>query len=424
MTDDVEAGLRSVLMRAAEQAPQAPGELSTRLVTVSRRRRRARLSGLAAVAAAVVAVGGVGVTWGVAAQPAPSPLGQATTAASVEATSPVSPVEEIAGPSGDLIEKVWPQAVRTVPKDLPGGEKIRPVEFIDDDTLLVTTWGSFERTNALYAYDLGSAALRKIADVPTPEGTVGFATDFTIGAEHVVWWSQRRTGDIDLWAAPLGGGEAKRVAVHNNGKGVEDDGVGIEPPSVTGDGRIVFSYSMQAGVFTVPLGGGTVEPLAGGEGLYLLRWPWIGSVEVERHAHPDTPSFGELVNMETGEKRTAVVHPGEREVRCGLTVCTGLKSDGKAFYRLRDGSQEKEGGLRMSPGGLAYDRFLIATGRGSAGAMRVFLQDLATGTSADLGIEPDKDGSIGYPAIGAHTGRLYSYEVKDKLVLVDFGKIS
>ncbi|MEV6861771.1 sigma factor [Streptosporangium subroseum] len=343
-------------------------------------------------------------------------------------TAAPSPADEVLG-LPDPVEKVWPQAVRKIPATLPNGRAFGVQTFIDDHTLLIQTSSSFEKTDALYAYDMDSAEAHKITDVPTPGKTVLFASDFTVGAGQVVWWTARRidkTEIADLWAAPLSGGEARLVASYQNGKDGKYGNGALDPPAVTGDGKVAFSFRSSDGVFTVPLGGGTVEPVAGAEKYHLLSWPWVGSGGMYNQS--EAAKFAELLNVETGEKRTALVNPGEREVRCGLTVCTGQKDDGKGrgtvFYRLRDGSQEKKLPGSNPIFGLAADRFHSAAFTTEGKLRGVVLYDLATGKSGDLGIRPDRKNGMPFPRPGRGSGRLLDYELKGQIVIIDLSKIT
>ncbi|MFF5207995.1 hypothetical protein [Streptosporangium sp. NPDC000396] len=413
MNDHLEDDLRRALGHASERAPHAPSSLSSHIVTSSRRRRTRAQALVAAVAVAVVA-GGVGVTVrGVQGDPA-SPVVSPTQVPSAEITTP-SPADEQAPEAPDPVEEVWPQAVRKIPAKLPDGRRFQPQGFIDDHTLLVQTQSSFEKADAIYAYDMDSAEVRKIADVPTPRKTVLFASDFTIGAGQVAWWTARKTGDgeiADLWAAPLSGGEARLVASHRNGKSGA-----LDPPAITGDGRIAFSFRQGDGVFTVPLGGGAVEPVAGAEKYHIMSWPWVGSGG--KYNHSEKANFGELLNVETGEKRTVSINPGEWGLRCGVTMCVGRKSGGKPFSRLRDGSQERD--LQDYPMmGLAADRFLTVHLPRPGGQV---LHDLATGKSGDLGIRPNAEGVSVSVQPGRKDGRLVDYPLKGELVIIDLTKI-
>ncbi|WP_440081453.1 TolB family protein [Streptosporangium sp. LJ11] len=430
MNDDLEANLRSALGHASERAPHAPSSLSAHIVARSRRRgtrARALATAAAALAVAVVAGGLAVAVRGAANHPDPT-AADPTAVSSAGTAEPRLPGEVSEIP--DPVEKVWPQAVRKIPALLPDGRELRPHAFIDDHTLLTGTWSSLEKSDALYAYDMDSAKIRKITDIPTPKGTVTFAFDFTIGAGQVVWWTTRNIGDeklADLWAAPLAGGEARLVASHRNGE--EDADEALDPPAVTGDGRIAFSFRESDGVFTVPLGGGAVKPVAGAERHHVMRWPWVGTAGMfdflEETTSAELTALAELLNVETGEKRTAVVNPGELDVQCGLTACIGRKAGGGFFHRLRDGSREKE--LPFVPAHAFGDfvgRFQSSTYRKERKSEGALLHDLVTGRSGDFGVRPGKNGlQIPGPGAGMSGERLISYRLGDQRVVIDLSKI-
>ncbi|WP_248964854.1 TolB family protein [Sphaerisporangium perillae] len=417
--NDLEDTLRRTLGHASEQAPKAPTGLPAFVAARSRRREMRTQALVAAVAVAAVTCGVAVTVRGAGGEAAPVAVNP-TTAPSI-ATGTPPPAEEESLPMPDRVEKVWPQAVRTIPATLPDGRAFNALRFIDDHTLLIETQSGFEKADAIYAYDLDGGGARKIADVPIPAKTVLFPADFSIGEDQVVWWTARKTGGTetaDLWAVPLSGGEARLVASYEHGESGSLDPV----LAVSGD-KIAFSFR-SGGVFTVPLGGGTVEPVAGSEKDHILSWPWVGS----GGAFGDGDAFVEVVNVETGERRTATVNPGERRVRCGLTLCTGEKAaDGTGFYRLRDGTQEKRlpGFAPMS--GLAAERFHSTTFIASGRVRGVVLHDLATGRSGDLGIRPEvRDGgsSMMSPDVRRGDGRLFDYPLDGKIVIIDFSKIS
>lgn len=417
MNDDLEDNLRSALGHASERAPHAPSGLSAHIVTRSRR-RGTRARALAAAVAVAVVAGGLAVTVRGAANPL-DPTADPMAVSSAGSAKPSLPGEVSEIP--DPVEKVWPRAVRKIPAVLPDGRELRPQTFIDDHTLLVETWSSFEKSDAIYAYDMDNAEIRKITDVPTPRKTVTFASNFTIGAGQVAWWTARKSDDgevVDLWTVPLAGGEARLVASYRND---EDVSGLLDPPAVTGDGRIAFSFRGSDGVFSVPLGGGTVKPVAGADRYHVMNWPWVGSGGIFEHAEP---TFTELLNVETGERRTALINPGERDVRCGLIACVGRKADGRTFYRLRDGSREREPSFRLNllPG-RAVDRFHGSTYR-KGERVGSILHDMVTGRSGDLGIHPAEGEGAKLTAPMMGNERLVSYRIGDQIVVIDLGKIN
>ncbi|MET8001249.1 hypothetical protein [Nonomuraea glycinis] len=412
MSKELEDDLRRTLAFASERAPRAPGGLSGQVVARSRGRRM-RVQALVAAVAVVVVAGGVGAVVRAAGDHAAP-----TAVTPVEATG--APSEGIGDPWGrepqtadipDLVDKVWPEAVWRIPGRLPGGQKYQPRHFIDDRTLLLETWESFEKANAIYAYDLVTGRTRKIAAIRTPKGV--YASGYVSGAGHIVYQTVHVIAGESVtrfWSVPIKGGEPTAIETD---KEVKSRGTEL---AVVGD-RVAFSLS-DGGVFTVPLGGGAVTAVQGADRHHLLSWPWVGTPG--DYTPGNEPSFEELLNVETGETSRAVIHPGETNVRCGVTTCVGRKSDRTAFYRLRDGSQERVLDPASSRG-LAADRFVTVHLPRSPGGQT--LNDLVTGKSADLGLRPNAKGqstSI-QPDIG--DGRLVAYELKGKYVIIDLMKI-
>ncbi|MFD1939646.1 hypothetical protein ACFSKW_50130 [Nonomuraea mangrovi] len=417
--NDLETTLRQTLGHAAEQAPHAPATLAVHLEGRHRRgRQRAQAMG-AAAAVVVVAAGTAFVLRGgpEAAGPATS-VGLPTTVASAATTSEATLAEdeEKVLPRPPAIDQVWPAAVRKIPAKLPDGRAYRPELFLDDHTLLIETSSSFEKTDGIYAYDLGTGEVRKIADVPTPKGTVLFASDFTVGDGQVVWWTALKGGTAQLWSAPVTGGESKIVASHQAPVPTEerDNDAALDRLAI-GNGKIMFSFR-SGGVFTVPLGGGTVEPVPGAEKFHVLSWPWVGSGG--EYGPVEGARFDEILNVETGETNTAVTHPGERNVTCDTQICSGEREEGKPFIRSRDGSQQRDlPGTRGPVPPPTGGRFFTTPTRDG-----IVLHDLTTGTSADLGIRPDKKGSMSLPMPEAD-GRLLGYQLGDQYVIVDLSKL-
>ncbi|AWS47180.1 hypothetical protein [Streptosporangium sp. 'caverna'] len=410
MNDDLEDVLRRTLGHASQRAPQAPSNLSSQVMTHSIRRRTRVQTLVAALAVAVVASGAVVTVRGAGDDPAPPVVNPTQAPSSVTATP--SPSGKQAFVTPEPIEKVWPQAVWKIPAKLPGIRKYQPRIFIDDRTLLLETWGSFEKADAIYAYDLDSGQVRKIADIRTPKGV--FSSGYTAGAGRIVWQTVDEVdgnGVTEFWSVPITGGQPTVINTAGPVKGVG------EHLTVVGD-KLAFSL-FEGGVFTIPLGGGTVEPVAGADRHHILRWPWVGTPG--EYAQNHETSFEDLLNVETGETSKAVVRPGEQNVRCGVTTCVGERPGSPSFYRLRDGSQERD-----LPGsafrGLAADRFQTVFSPVPRGGQ--YLIDLVTGESGDLGLSPPgaKGQSI-VVQLGIGDSRLVSYPIKDEHVVIDLAKI-
>jgi hypothetical protein len=149
MTEELETALRRTLKDAAERAPKAPPGIGLEPRGPRQHRGYARMALTAAAVA--VAIGGATV-------------GGRTLLSGTQSSGDAKAVRHPAAASPTLhrpkktkvppMEKVWPKAIHKVPRTLPNGRAFHPRAIIDDHTLLVSTESSFEKTDALYAYDL------------------------------------------------------------------------------------------------------------------------------------------------------------------------------------------------------------------------------------------------------------------------------
>ncbi|MER5643524.1 hypothetical protein [Streptosporangium sp. NPDC002524] len=162
-----------------------------------------------------------------------------------------------------------------------------------------------------------------------------------------------------------------------------------------------------------------MEPVEGGAGMHLLTWPWIGAPGLG--GEPHGASYARILNVETGETRTAVTHPGETIRFCGVTICLGNTAEDESFFRHRDGTAYKSvPGHPFMTTPPSQDRFFTSS-YGDGMLDGVGLYDLSTGASGDLGIRA-KDQSISMPSTDS-TGRLLSYTLGDRLHLIDLTRI-
>ncbi|MFF5264657.1 hypothetical protein ACFY4C_37515 [Actinomadura viridis] len=400
--------LREALERIADQAQPVPG-LAEQAMRRATRRRAARLTAIAA--AAVVVVGGSGA--------AVSVLGFAGAPARPAAQGKPGPLKPIAPGKPVAVEKLWPQAVRTVPGELPDGRPYSPVDQLDDNRLLVRTESGFERTDQLLTYDLTTRQVARVTRVPVPAGSTMFASDFEVGDGHVAWWNSFRRGGrsiIEIWAAPLSGGDARRIAAL--------DGKSDVHRLIIGDGKVFWSLedrnSTSTGVYEAALSGGAARQIPGTTGFQVLAWPWIGG------PGDDWPSTGEgkpgetfhrtlrdLRNGRTTQARLAAIQgPWD----CGITWCLGHKTLPKqwsggnspvpeTYLQRRDGTggrafrdlEGRPGGSRQG-GLLLNDRFLPYTVEESSKAVSWRLYDTQTGEVGQVSVQRGKHG--GYSAIG------------------------
>ncbi|MET7334943.1 hypothetical protein [Nonomuraea sp. NPDC005650] len=433
---DLEDKLSSVLSGAAHRAPQAPAGLVATVKT-RHRRRQARAAAMRAAAAVVLVAGGVGAAVSALdASAEPNPAASAT-------GKPKPPADKIPPP----IEKVWPQAVHKIPAKLPDGRAYYPQLLLDDRTLLVMTGVSDGKRQFLWSYDLGTGRPRQIAEIPPTKGSAIFADGVAAGGGNIVWWaSYKEAGSprvARIWTVPATGGRPRAVTDVPLGNVMKQGH--INGLTVTGS-DVVFAYE-KGGVYRVPLSGGSPQPVKGAERHHILQWPWVG-------IHRGKAIFRELLNVETGERRDAVVKADE-EVRCGVDRCAGVTvryktvkverprdRSGKEikcgdrrcpdttrngtilsrFIRDRDGSHERELPSTFRPGDDAgLDRFFKVMLRGPGNQDVQTLYDADTGRSADLGIRPNAKGGMATPDSGLD--RLMTYSIKNEMYVVDLAAI-
>ncbi|MFC4115703.1 TolB family protein [Nonomuraea zeae] len=434
---DLEDKLSRVLSGAAHhRAPQAQaGLLAT--VKTRHRRRRARTAALRAAAAVVLVAAGVGAAvsaLGASAKPHPA----------VSATGEDEPSADKIPPP---IEQVWPQAVHKIPAKLPDGRAYYPQLLLDEHTLLVMTGVPDGKRQFLWSYDLNSGQPRQIAEIPPTKGSAIFADGVAAGDGNIVWWaSYKEAGSprvARIWTVPTAGGRPRPVTDVPLGNVMKQGH--INGLTVTGS-DVVFAYE-KGGVYRAPLSGGSPQPVKGAERYRILQWPWVG-------VHRGKAIFRELLNVETGERRDAVVKANE-EVRCGVDRCAGVAvrsetvkvkrprdRSGKeikcgthrcpatvetytilrSFVRDRDGSHERELPNNFQLGDDAgLERFFKVKLRGPGNQPVLTLYDADTGRSADLGIRPNAKETMAIPDGGLD--RLMTYPIKNEMYVLDLAAI-
>ncbi|GAA4087806.1 hypothetical protein [Nonomuraea soli] len=352
---------------------------------------------LAAAAVAVVAGGGAWVA-GTGAQ-APRPAGMAGPAVAQVAVIPDA-------------QSLWPRAVHRVPRTLPEGGQVVPRLLLDSTTLLFTAESSFERADALLTYDLASGRVTRLADIPVPEGSTVFASDFAAGDGEVVWWTARKGREgalVEIWRVPVSGGTAE-VALSMTAR----DRSGYPTALAVADKKIVYSLGA-GGVYR----GTRLVP--GTEGRYLLNWPWIGSPGPRPHGDG---SFASVRNLRTGQTREAATAAAGKIVACGFTKCLHAAEQGRSSTLVAaDGSSTP---LPIVAGGvprrLLKDRFL-ATAAPEAGRRRPVLWDVDRGVAGALG--PAKGPAEPFEGAWAMPdGRTVGLKLDKEWVIVDLEAIS
>ncbi|GAB2865073.1 hypothetical protein GCM10027176_78520 [Actinoallomurus bryophytorum] len=402
MTEELETALARTFKNAAERAPKAPLGIGLE----PRTRRAPRGYSRMALTAAAVAVAVGGATLGGRTLLSGAHSSGTTARHPSAAASPAlhRPKKAKVPP----IQQVWPKAAHQIPDTLPNGHAFRPEAFVDDHTLLVSTESSFEKSNALYAYDLRTHHTRLITQVVTPPKTKMFASNITVGDGYAGW---ALAGDYgtEIWAAPLTGGQAHLVTRTNT-----------RPPSqlTISGGKAIWSAHVTGGVYQAPIGGGAAHEVPGSRSMYILAWPWIGSPPGQVASPKKGVVFAKIKNVLTGETRSATL-TDQASWKCGLTWCTGEGPNFVTEVQRRDGSgrQAIPSGDSTSAIPPILDRFVITFPSG--GTIAVY--DLRTGRIGDLRTSPRKNNAYLVPQDPAN--RLYTAFTAGGYVVVDLGAI-
>ncbi|MEV4582584.1 hypothetical protein AB0K16_56155 [Nonomuraea jabiensis] len=269
---------------------------------MAKRRRRVRRRAKGALAAACAA----GLGWGVlvAWPAAPGAVGTAK-------------------PGRNAVERVWPQAVFTMPGHF------RPLAAISATEVLV--WAE---PGALEVYDAGSRRSRMVAaPAQAPQ-------HLAVDRERVLWLA-----DGVAWVAPLRtSGQARKVG--------SIPGENVDRIALAGQ-DVVWSAPLD-GVWRMRIGGGAPERVAASKGLQLVEWPWATDEPLDVRTNPTR-----VVNLQTG--KTIKIHPaaGVEGLRCGPTWCAGTRGE-DAIVQRSDGSWNR---VRQGLRGYPYqDRFFAGSG--------------------------------------------------------------
>ncbi|GAA0555913.1 hypothetical protein [Actinomadura livida] len=378
MTDDLDRALRGTLTTAARKAPPAEPGLLQRIEAGHRRRRRRRAS--AAALAAAVVLGGTGAAGGL--------MRSGEDAPPVAAPGKLKPVSRAALGAPVKVREQWPDAVRSIPGELPNGRELHPVDLLDGGTLVGATWSSLQKPDELWSYDLDTQKAAVITDIVVPRGSKIYASDITVGGGQVVWWLSYRVegrDTVEIWGAPVAGGAARKVT------GMRGDSVS----TLLIDGDTVV-WGMEDAVYRVPLPGGTPEEIPGTGGFEIVSWPWIGSPAADGD-RAGYIRYRSLWNVRTGERRGAHLAPLKGAWSCGVIWCVGATSrvrgatDDRGMVtavQLRDGRAGKALPFDdpMGPGRqIVYGRFLPYFPKGLRTENHV-LYDVETGKLLDTGI--------------------------------------
>jgi hypothetical protein len=338
MISGLESELIRTLSAAADAAPDAATTFADEVRDRQHRRerRRTRLV-VAAAAATVVAVtlSVLGVVARTTAQPQPpgSPTGPAL------APYTRSPRLADARPA----EQLWPEALVTLPARLPDGRAYTLTTILGDGRFLVAPNHIVDRYNAsaevlLWEPDRGS--VRTVGDPPVVPGIVtttmwglpgfgdGFVAWIVRGERDQSAGVPDRGSYQEIWAVPLAGGAARRLAVI--------EGAMVAPMVHIVAGQVYWasesSYLDSPMLFRVPVTGGDTAEVPGSRGYALTPtapWAWTWGNDSNR---------SELWNLADGTRR-AIAHDDLFEFECSPSWCVGQVSGGSRWLARRlDGS--------------------------------------------------------------------------------------
>ncbi|MGH3728842.1 MAG: hypothetical protein ACRDTU_08825 [Micromonosporaceae bacterium] len=416
MSDQLETALTRTLSGAAERGPDPRPGLLDEVEGRFRRRRRTRYAAVAGVAAFAV-VAGSAIAAGVLTTPG-TPPGPDVVGVPAAAPGDEPPVAD-----------VWPEAYHKLPTRLADGRSYSVEGMIDDHRLLILMNAGAEDASELWALDLKTNKAHRLVRLPAPaDGHDHYASHFTIGSGHIVWWElYTRRGEqfTKIWKAPVTGGDPTLVGDVAGGYGVSS---AIGDRFVVHDENIYFSSGNEGGVRKVPLAGGEATAVPDTDGYHIVQWPWLGqpggrlanasacddSTEQPCRSSEDlakSRTFTTLKNVETGDVRDADVGDLESVV-CGLTYCLGLV-DGSAVARTRDGSDTVRLPTDGGPGMMsppAWDRFVVVVPTVRDRSPELF--DIRSGTSGSLGIKAN-DGSMTIPSSGPADQRWIVWSTDD-----------
>ncbi|MGR6913265.1 hypothetical protein ACU635_03300 [[Actinomadura] parvosata] len=324
-------------MRAAAAQTRLPPDLASG-VAGRRRARRVRKRVGAALAAAAVAtvIGGISV----------GTSGQERTVRPAASPSPAIRPSAIRPAT-----EVWPEAVTRIPA------VDRPLTALSATEVLLYRDERFE------VYDSATGRTRVLGPVPAAPSRVA------VGTQYIAWASAQ----LDLWVLPRQGGQARRV-----GKAAAD----VYELAVT-DGFLVWSGE-RAGVYRMPLAGGTPELMPGAGVLRLASWPYA-------HEWDAAGNVTRIVDLETGRSTRVAVPEGADRWQCGPEWCTGLVNE-RPIVQRADGS----GRRTLPPTLMGYGLWWLLDDRHAlyrvhepdvhqAGVPLAVVYDLATGTMGGVG---------------------------------------
>jgi hypothetical protein len=349
MTSQLEEELTRTLTGAADGAPPPGDDFLAGVRGHQRRRRNHRAAAVAACAIVITTVGTM-------------------TAVSLNTPAPPLPEQVATSWNGEIpdfeaarpAQEVWPDAVHRLPKTLPDGRQYQVVDVLGQDRYLITTarfrmagpgTAVIEREEKITGPAVFDAKAKTVRPLYDEDGVIdqdmffySFQTVARVG-DWAVWMvsatltARGVRGGFELWSSRLDGVGGPRLIATLTERdravphvGVAGEYVYWQQSGADGTGS--------AGVYRLPVSGGTPQLVPGSEGYsWLGVSPWVTSTEWVTPVDESTePRQGELWNLVTGERRTWIANPGARHLRCDPVLCTGQTSDGTQTVQRLDGT--------------------------------------------------------------------------------------
>jgi hypothetical protein len=324
------------------------------------------------------------------------------------------------------IAQVWPEAVVRLP-DTVNGRYIRPHAILPGDRYLVTSPDGFDRMDVA-VYDAAVRTLTPVTDAPRG-AVIGIAGDRVV----IAFPDLGRLREIAT--VPLHGGALTLLARPQAPAGTRVNVVSITRDAVfwslTVDERVrpgVPSATGYRGLHRVPVTGGPVERITGGDG-FTASWHLPGVVDTVQ-TWDTGPASGRVWDLDTGERAGYTRNPAMAEMVCAtLDWCGGTSTarhpavqrlDGGGFVELPG-----EGAVAPLPGGRFARITFTAThpiGPGARAITGSVFWDLRTGRvgAADNVGAGGHDGLTSY-AVG---GTFAMWEVDGGYVLLDVARVA
>jgi hypothetical protein len=291
---------------------------------------------------------------------------------------------------------VWPHAQRAdMAGNLPDGPIFQPGLFLDARTAVGTAPSPDGASVRLLRRGPGEQ-LREWRRVPLA-GNPQF-DNFTAAGDRVVWTESSDGARLQVWAADVGTGEARRLTA-DTGNAVF---YGSQHDLVVADGRVHWVAAGAEGaevteLRSVPLTGGAVSVREERGEWSLTTWPWLTDGTGDQTG---TTVLRDL----TSNRESRVSTTGTELTTCTPVWCRVMvtASDGLARIDVMhpDGSARKRiagGGARPAVVDVAIlDRFeILSEARPDSdltGTEALLVHDIATGRTVDL--SPAVDGAF------------------------------